>query len=343
MKNPYSLVFGVEPGEYVTRIIQTAEVVDSFLNDDQKIFMVTGVRGSGKTVFMSEIKRRFTEERDWIVIELSTERDMLISLAGKLSSRDKLSDLFKNAKLNLSFLGFGLEISGASPITDIEVAISQMLSVLNRNKKKLLIAVDEAVDNKSVREFASVFQLLIREDLPIFLLMTGLYENIDDLQNEKNLTFLHRAPKINLGALNIGAMADSYRRTLGLDENTSIEMAQFTKGYPYAFQVLGHFAYAHRGDYKETIPQVKQYLEEYVYDKIWSELSGRDKFILYGVSQVPSGKISDIRNTLGITSNEFTPYKRRLIRKGIISNEQGCAKFTLPLFDKFVKENYIHS
>ena len=341
MRNPYSLVFGVEPPEYISRISQTNRVINDILEDNQRIFMITGVRGAGKTVFMTEIKKKFDEMKDWIVIELSTERDMLNSLGSKLSSKDKLADFFAGAKLNLSFLGFGVEISGTQPIVDIEVAIQKMLEVLKKHNKKVLVVVDEAIDNKSVREFASVFQILIREDLPLFLLMTGLYENIDDIQNVKNLTFLHRAPKINLVPLNIGTMADSYRRNLKVDEDTSIEMAQLTKGYSYAFQVLGYCTWENGGSYKEIITEYKQYLEEYVYDKIWSELSEKDKRIVYGIVQVPSGKIKDVRELLELSSNEFTPYKRRLIRKGVICDESGYARLALPLFDKFVKENYI--
>lgn len=341
MKNPYSLVFGVEPSEYISRISQTNRVIDDFLEDNQRLFMVTGVRGSGKTVFMTEIKNQFKEKKDWEVIELSTERNMLNGLVSKLSSKDKLTDMFRSAKINLSVLGFGFEISGTTPIADMEVALQKMLETMNKHNKKLLVVVDEAIDNKNVREFASVFQIMIREGLPIYLLMTGLYENIDDLQNEKNLTFLHRAPKVNLVPLNMGTMADSYRRILKVDEDTSIEMAQLTKGYPYAFQVLGYCTWEKGVHYTEVITEFKQYLEEYVYDKIWSELSEKDKKIVYGISQVHSGKIKDIREKLGLSSNEFTPYKRRLVRKGVIGDDSGYARFALPLFDKFVKENYI--
>ncbi len=75
-------------------------------------------------------------------------------------------------------------------------------------------------------------------------------------------------------------------------------------------------------------------------DKIWSELSVKDKKIAHAISETPSGKISDIRNLAEIASNEFAPYKKRLLRKCIISNETGYVRFTLPFFDEYVKENY---
>ena len=40
-------------------------------------------------------------------------------------------------------------------------------------------------------------------------------------------------------------------------------------------------------------------------------------------------------------TNEFNPYRKRLIRKGIVSGEmRGYVYFTLPLFDEYVVANY---
>ena len=340
MNNPYSLVFGKEPPEQIPRVEKKRNVVNSFLEDTQRVFMITGVRGSGKTVFLNDIKKMFREMDDWVTVELSTERDMLNGLVGKLSNEEKLSAIFKSAKINLSFLGFGLEVKGVAPVTDIEVAVKRLLEALKKSGKKLLVLADEAVDNQYVREFVSVFQIMIRDELPIYLLMTGLYENIDDLQNEKNLTFLHRAPKLGLGSLNIGAMAESYKREIKVDDETSIRMAQLTKGYSFAFQVLGYCTWNNGGDYKKAIPETKQYLDEYIYDKIWFELSDKDKKILSVIARSSAGEVKEIREMLNLKPNEFSPYRKRLVRKGVISEERGVAKITLPFFDRYIIENY---
>ena len=40
-------------------------------------------------------------------------------------------------------------------------------------------------------------------------------------------------------------------------------------------------------------------------------------------------------------TNEFNPYRKRLIKKGIVSGEmRGYVYFTLPLFDEYIIENY---
>jgi hypothetical protein len=216
-----------------------------------------------------------------------------------------------------------------------------MLSTLKEKGMRLLITVDEVTNTPWVREFASAYQILLRNDLPVFLLMTGLYENIGELQDEKNLTFLYRAPKMEMAPLNIGAMARNYKIRLNVDEETALSMARLTNGYSYAFQLLGYFTWENGGDYKKAMDSYRQYLDEYVYDKIWSELSPKDQKILYGIATSTSSVVQDIRRTLKMETNEWNPYRRRLIRKGLIDgSNRGKVTFTLPQFDEYIKENY---
>ncbi|MCR5700860.1 MAG: ATP-binding protein [Lachnospiraceae bacterium] len=343
MKNPYTLVFGKEPKQLISRISQISEIAETFNSEipSQQIYMITGVRGTGKTVVMTEIAKKLNKKGDWIVAELNPEKDMLLGLAAKLSSENELARIFKAAKINLSFFGFGLEVTGQTPITDIETAITKMMESLRKHGKRVLITVDEVTSTQTMREFASAFQIFVRQDLPIFLLMTGLYENVNKLQNEKNLTFLYRAPKIELKPLNIGAIAKNYKGKFKLDDDTALHMAKLTRGYSFAFQVLGYFTWENDGDYDGILSDYKQYLDDYVYDKIWSELSRGDKRILYGMAKCENGKISSIREILGIETNEFNPYRKRLIKKGIVNgDERGYVKFVLPLFEQYVLENY---
>ena len=343
MKNPYTLLFGREPKQYIDRPAEAEEIIENFNYDNpsEQIYMITGVRGSGKTVFMTEISNRLKKDNTWIVIELSPESNLLEDLASHLASENSRAEIFKKAKINLSFWGFGLEVSQVAPITNIQLAITKMLEALKKHNKKVLITIDEAINTKSMKEFASTFQIFMRQELPICLLMTGLFENINELQNEKSLTFLYRAPKITLSPLNTKEMADNYKSALKISSGDANEMAVLTKGYSFAFQVLGHFAWESDGDFRKITEKYKRYVAEYSYDKIWIELSNKDKDILYGIAKTPSGKISDIRNYLDITTNEFNPYRKRLIKKGLINGDQyGYVKFVLPFFDEYIIENW---
>ena len=341
--NPYTLLFGKKPTQIINRIVEENIVLDAFTSDtpSQQVFVITGVRGSGKTVFLTEIAKKLSTDNSWIIVELNPERNMLESLVSKLGSEMPLAKFFKSAKINLSFFGVGLEVKGEVPITDVETALSKMISSLKNHNKRLLITIDEAVNTANMREFVSAYQIFVRQDLPVFLLMTGLYDHIDNLQNEKNLTFLHRAPKIELQPLNLGTIAENYLKNFEIDPDTAHSMALLTKGYSFAFQVLGYFTWENTGTDDSIMTPYRQYLEDYVYDKIWSELSFNDKKVLYGIAKTQTGKISEIRDFIGIETNQFNPYRKRLIRKGLIKGDSyGYVSLTLPLFDKFILENY---
>ena len=343
MANPYSLVFGMEPPQMIARVMQESIVLDTFTAEKpgNYIYMITGIRGAGKTVFLTDISKRLAKEKNWITIELSPEKDMLTQLASRLTSINTFARMFRSAGINLSFFGLGVQMKDISPITDIETALQRMLSTLKEKGMRLLITVDEVTNTPWVREFASAYQILLRNGLPVFLLMTGLYENIGELQDEKNLTFLYRAPKLEMAPLNIGAMARNYKIRLNVDEETALSMARLTNGYSYAFQLLGYFTWENGGDYKKAMDSYRQYLDEYVYDKIWSELSPKDQKILYGIATSASSVVQDIRRTLNMETNEWNPYRRRLIRKGLIDgSNRGKVTFTLPQFDEYIKENY---
>ena len=339
MQNPFSLVFGKSPLESVSRLVQTNEIIEMFSAEymNQQIYMITGVRGSGKTVMLTDISKHFRKEKDWIVIELNPERDLLYSFAAKLYDQKKLKDLFIKAKIDLSVLGIGVSIEKANPFFDIENAIQAMLEVIKKRNLRVLVSIDEVTSNEEMKVFASAFQIFVRNEYPVFLLMTGLFENIDALQNEKNLTFLYRAPKIKLQPLDKGAVKQKYQDIFSISDSDALAMADLTKGYPFAFQVLGYLTWQKKGDYKAVIGMYRQYLSEYVYDKIWSELSNKDRKICYGIAKTESGKIKEIRDKLSLKTNEFNPYRDRLKKRSIIDcEEHGYVFFSLPEFGEYV-------
>lgn len=100
--------------------------------------------------------------------------------------------------------------------------------------------------------------------------MTSLFENISTIENENNLTFLIRAPKIYLKNLNIVSIANSYEEILKVDYEKALEFAKLTKGYVFAFQLLGYLLYneTSRDITNSVLQAFDQYLEKYVYSKI---------------------------------------------------------------------------
>ena len=108
MQNPFSISFGTTPTQYISRITQTNQILDTFKAEvpSNHVYMLTGVRGCGKTVMMTDIAEKLRKEKDWIAVELSPERDMLQSLAENLYAIPQLRALFIKARLDFSALGF---------------------------------------------------------------------------------------------------------------------------------------------------------------------------------------------------------------------------------------------
>ena len=343
-QNPFSIIFGRIPGQLVSRTAQMEEVVSSFRAEEPSsmVYMITGVRGSGKTVFMNEVAETLRPLDDWICISLNPETDLLQNMASKLCSEDVLAKIFQRARINLSLFGLGLEVRDAAPVANLETAIEKMTETLMHHGKKILITIDEVSSTPEMRKFAGEYQVLIGRGMPVYLLMTGLFENINRLQNEKTLTFLYRAPKLWLKPLNVGIMTEKYMKIFGISEDHALQMARLTNGYPYAFQVLGYFTWKHDGDDAAAHSEYQLYLDEYVYDKIWSELSAKDQKILYGLAVNKSRRVGDVISELGMKENEINQYRTRLIRKGILNGDtRGILQFNLPGFDRYVREHFI--
>lgn len=344
MNNPFTLNFGLEPVAYISRHAQSNEVITNFSMDPSPshVYMITGVRGSGKTVFLTEVED-YLRKQEWIVFDLSMESDLLKAFAAKLYNEQKFRKLFENARLNFSFLGFGIEVKDEPPVTDLGTAIEKMLDIVKNQKKKILITIDEAANTSSMRRFASEFQILLRNKYPVYLLMTGLYENIYALQNVNTLTFLYRSPKIALSPLNAGAMIDSYQDLLQMTEEDARNLANLTKGYPYAYQVAGYLCWTLKLKKitDELIRQFDEYMDEYVYSKIWDEQSSVKRKILMAMAKELNGNVTNIRESVQMEPHEFSVYRSRLIRQGLVrADGYGKLAFTLPRFDVFVRNRF---
>lgn len=120
-----------------------------------------------------------------------------------------------------------------------------------------------------------------------------------------------------------------------------IDMICVIRKYPFAFQALGYLTWEAAGDYRAAQEEYEQYLEEFVYEKIWSELSAKDKAVARAIAESDSGNVRQIREVLNMTTNEFNPYRSRLKKKGVVQSVgYGSIVFTLPYFGEYVRRAY---
>lgn len=339
MTNPFVLTFGKKPTQFISRPKDIQEIIDNFSAEtpSKQVFMITGIRGSGKTSMLTVISKHFMDEKDWIVIDLNSEKDLLEGLASELYQNSKVKMLFTKKEFSFSFKGIGFSIEGSTPILTVETLLKTMLEKIQKKGKKILITIDEVTNNNHMKIFAKTFQSLVRYDYPVYLLMTGLYENISKLQDDKSLTFLYRAPKIYLESLNINSIAFSYKKTFEITDEEANNLANLTKGYAYAYQVLGYLYFEHSRNLSEDLLiEYDQYLQEFVYDKLWSKLSKIEQNIL---SKMTNDVISvkELIKRLNMANSYFSNYRDRLIKKGLVSSPSyGYVCLTLPRFYEFL-------
>ncbi len=341
--NPYTLTFGIEPSEMIQRFDDTSAIISCFdaPKPVSQTYLIEGIRGSGKTVLMTYIASQLSEKKEWISIDLNASMDLLEDMALRLSDETKkLKDIFKSG-FSVSVAGFGVGINGSDRLQDSVSVIDEILSALLKKKKKLLITIDEVMCNDNMRKFASQFQIFLRKKYPVYLIMTGLYENIYEIQNDPALTFLLRSPKIKMEPLAIHRIAKQYSSVFPGEEDITLMMAKLTKGYAFAFQALGVLFFEHKDEYTidEIISEFDDMLDDFVYKKIWAGLSDRDKDVMNAFTE-DIMKISDLCETTGMSSSSFSKYRQRLMLKGIINApKHGYVEIVLPRFREVIS-NY---
>ena len=243
--NSFSISFGTEPLNYVDRINEKNQIIEDISDDSPSnhATIIIGARGCGKTVFMTSICNDLSKDDKWLIVDPGPKNNILENIASEIYESSKSKFHFVKGEFSFSFKGITFSLKGDKPVSTIHTLLKRMLDILKKKKIKVLITIDEVDNSADMKYFIQEFQSLIRQNYPIRLLMTGLYENVSKLQDDKSLTFLYRAKKVYLSPLFIGSISSQYRKYLKCDKETSIELGKMTKGYAFAFQVLGYIIF----------------------------------------------------------------------------------------------------
>ena len=341
-RNPYAISFGRIPSQYISRSLLIDDIIETLNSDmiEEQAFKLTGVRGTGKTVTLTAIENELKTDKNWIVVDLKSNSDIMVDLVSELYTNEPFLTQFIDANLNLSAFGIGINVSKKSPASSIDSVLARILAEIGKKKKRILVVVDEARKTDALVDFIQEFQILIRKDLPIFLLAAGLYDDIESIENTDGLTFFLRAKKYDMTPLNIGIIKEDYKKTLGLSENVAYDLAIMTKGYAFAYQAFGKYMWEAKE--KEITPivlaQVDEALAEKVYNKIWSELAPKDRWYLSFIVQKDSMDATELLELTKTKHNQWSEPRKHLIEKGIIDGSQrGIIRLRLPRLKEYVE------
>ena len=351
-QNPFTTTYSKLPEYTYIATAQTQEIIENFRFDrpTEAVYKITGIRGSGKTVIMSRVMeemRASAEEDRWLIYSLNPSRDMLRQFAALLRDENIFAKkpASRSIGINASVFGTGAGIAYASTeddkFFDYGAAIKKMLKELQKERYKVLLCVDEVSKTTEMVTFSLEFGEWLIEGYPVYLICTGLYENILELGNTKNLTFFRRGTSVRTNPLNSVRMTQMYKDKLSVDTSKAKKLAEITKGYAYAFQQLGVLVFRKPDEaLDEIILELKTELYAYSYEKIWEELTDADKELVKLLTEKEEYSREDVRKTMGDKANNYSVYRDRLLKRGIISARQGYISLYPPFFGEYVREYY---
>lgn len=356
---PFNPNFGKVPQLFLDRQQIVDNYVQELCNSGQSIntpyqtTLIYGVRGSGKTSLLTDITNKIKDQSDWLVIDLINNDQIIDNLIDNLriASSSNFKKVLKQINtLQVGNIGINLSDHEAAQIT----VLIELLKKLQKQNKKVLITIDEVASTPTLQNFAAIYQLLIRQELGIAIIMTGLPENISELQNNKVLTFLLRSNRIELSALKSSSIINAFQENFEkgqrqISSPIATQLTSLTKGYAYAFQLLGYLIWQQTEPndiidekiIQQVKPEYQRQLNNNVYSLIYRSLSAKDREFIKAMANISSGqiKLADIAKQTQHASNYWSMYRKRLIDQQIIKNvTYGYVSFNLPLFQEFIKE-----
>lgn len=355
--NPFNPAFGKIPHVYVERQELQNKVVAGIRANDgpYQTTMVYGPRGSGKTAFLTEVCNEIGNNKNWIVVNLIPDDDMIPVLVQSMyrKAEDSLkTELNALSGFQISVFGGGFGFTkGQSEHVKSQILLEEVMEKLRKRKVSVLVAIDEVTASDAMRKFAAMYQILIREGYDISLIMSGLPVHVSSLMNDKTLTFLLRSARAELYPLGMLAMSESYQKVFSEGGRTGSQelfdrMAKMTSGYAYAFQLLGYLVWEtgakeiDRRTLESVLDTYKSALYVNSYTKIMQELSPVDRAFLYAMadSGADPASIGVVGETLQKPKNYLSRYRQRLLEGHLISAVgRGLVSFSLPYFGEFTK------
>lgn len=221
---------------------------------------------------------------------------------------------------------------------DIGVELDAMLERARIQGRKILIGIDEITRAPECVAFASEFGKWLRAGYAVYLVCTGLYENIEQLYNVKNLTFFRRATTVMTSPLPVVQMAEMYQNQLKMPEEEALSYAKSTKGYAYAFQELGKLLFQkHTADIEDVIEQLKADLYSYAYEKIWEELSEGDRSLVRLLLEKEEYEHQEVVAVME-QPKTYAVHRDRLMKRGVLARQHDHISLSLPFFNEYVAE-----
>ena len=333
--------------------------LDNGVGAPGRIMLITGARGTGKTVMLTVLGDKARAHK-WDVIEETASDGLCERLVSELCSKDSLIDKLTFAP-SITIAGASVSLGEAElspkrmPET-LRKAMSARLDALEKRDAGLMISIDEtqAASRADLIAIATAIQHQIREKRNVSIVFAGLPQMISDLFDDEVITFLRRARTNVLANVPIDEVKESFAQTFedsGMSLDTSLveKAAVATAGYPYMIQLVGYYIWdaadarestvISKEDVDEGIREARVDLDNAVCVPELHGLSKNDKAYLeaMAVSDGPSGT-SEVAKRMGRSAKYAATYRKRLLDAYVIrQTDRGEVDFAVPFLREYLR------
>lgn len=363
--NPFTPTFGTSPPLLVGRDADLEDFREGLLGgpgSPERATLVTGLRGTGKTVMLNAYEDVAGAE-GWVVISETATPHLIERLATEhlpalLREHDPQQTESRITGVSLPG-GFGADREVTErhlPTPGLRSQLSQLADILDARGGGVLITVDE-VHRKGIedlRELGMTVQHTFRERRSVAFVGAGLPSSVNDLLTDDVSTFLRRADRRHLRTVGRDDVALALQvpiRTAGRNiTDPALEVAvNGTAGYPFMIQLVGLHAWraARKSEViglehtVRGVEQARRKVGQLVHASALADLSDVDRSFLavMAVDDEPS-RMGDVARRLGVDPSYAGQYRMRLLAAEVIeSTGYGRVDFTLPGLRDYLREH----
>ncbi|HAT1275673.1 TPA: ATP-binding protein [Corynebacterium striatum] len=205
IRNPFTAALGVSPAVLAGREEELDLITMAMLDGPgahERVSVVSGARGSGKTVFLNAVEDR-ASQLDWTIISETATQGVVERIRNTAERNlQEFSPADKRRLSGISIAGIGSINWETDPISPTQSSLRTALTALLDAKAQLdsitgqppsgvLITLDELhyTNRDEIIEFATTIQHLLRENREITVIMAGIPSAVKPLLSRACLLY----------------------------------------------------------------------------------------------------------------------------------------------------------